>query len=211
MYEFLILSHLMKNSAHGYLIASIINDIIGPYARLSNGRLYPLLARLEHDGLIAVRTEASSTPPGDRQLRVYEITAAGRLRFRALLLDTTLTPGEYQKLFSLKVCDFAFLDLVERLRLIDHYTSYCQAHIVHLTMELEDVLHESPTWWPEGDPARSREHVERVVRVMQHYLDEWQLEHDWAKSLRAREVDQTLPTDDGDSTRATESGKGISS
>ncbi len=47
MYEFLILSQLMKNSAHGYLIASIINDIIGPYARVSNGRLYPLLAKME--------------------------------------------------------------------------------------------------------------------------------------------------------------------
>ena len=46
MYEFLILSHLMKNSAHGYLIARIIDDIIGPYARVSNGRLYPLLAKM---------------------------------------------------------------------------------------------------------------------------------------------------------------------
>ena len=119
MYEFLILSQLMKNSAHGYLIAKIINDIIGPYARVSNGRLYPLLAKMEQAGLIAVRTEPASAPPGDRQLRVYEITEAGRKRYRVLIMDTTLNPGEYQKLFSLKVCDFAFLDPSERLRLID--------------------------------------------------------------------------------------------
>ena len=195
MYEFLILSHLMKNSAHGYLIAKIINDIIGPYARLSNGRLYPLLAKLEQAGLIAVRTEPASVPPGDRQLRVYEITEAGRKRWRSLMLDTTLHPGEYQKLFPLKVCDFAFLDPVERLRLIDHYMNYCQAHIIHLTMQMEEVLHESPSWWPENDPALNKAHVERVIRVMQHYMDAWQLEHDWAKSLREMEMAQALPQD----------------
>jgi DNA-binding PadR family transcriptional regulator len=190
VYEFLILSQLMKNSAHGYLIASIINDIIGPYARVSNGRLYPLLAKMEQDGLIAVRTGPASAPPGDRQLRVYEITEAGRKRFRALILDTSLNPGEYQKLFSLKVCDFAFLELVERLRLIDHYMHYCQAHIIHLTMQMEEVLQESSSWWPDNDPASNKEHIERVIRVMQHYIDEWQLEYDWAKSLREKEMAQ---------------------
>ena len=195
MYEFLILSQLMKNPAHGYLIASILNDIIGPYARVSNGRLYPLLAKMEHDGLIAVRTEPATTLPGDRQLRVYQITGAGKMRWRALMTDTTLNPGEYQKLFALKVTDFAFLELPERLRLIDHYMHYCQAHIIHLTMQMEEVLHESPSWWPENDPAINKAHVERVIRVMQHYLDEWQLEHDWAKSLREMEMAQALPQD----------------
>lgn len=195
MYEFLILSQLMKNSAHGYLIAKIINDIIGPYARVSNGRLYPLLAKMEQAGLIAVRTEPASAPPGDRQLRVYEITEAGRKRYRLLIMDTTLNPGEYQKLFSLKVCDFAFLSPVERLRLIDHYMHYCQAHMIHLTMQMEEVLQESSSWWPENDPASKKEHIERVIRVMQHYIDEWQLEYDWAKSLREKEIVQAHPQD----------------
>src|SRR5260370_11196196 len=174
----------MKNSAHGYLIASIINDIIGPYARVSNGRLYPLLAKLEQAGLIAVRTEPASATPGDRQLHVYEITEAGRKRFRALILDTTLNPGEYQKLFSLKVCDFAFLEPIERLRLIDHYMHYCQAHIIHLTMQMEEVLQESSSWWPEMDPASNKAHLYRVIRVLHHYNDESHLDHDHPKHLR---------------------------
>ena len=193
MYEFLILSQLMKNPAHGYLIASIINDIIGPYARVSNGRLYPLLAKMEQDGLIAVRTEPATPLPGDRQLRVYQITEAGKKRWRALMMDTTLNPGEYQKLFPLKVGDFAFLGPSERLRLIDHYMHYCQAHIIHLTMQMEEVLQESLSWWPEMDPASKKAHVERVLRVMQHYIDVWQLEHDWAKSLREMEMAQAHP------------------
>src|SRR5438132_11984115 len=163
----------MKSSAHGYLIASIINDIIGPYARVSNGRLYPLLAKLEQAGLIAVRTEPASAPPGDRQLRVYEITEAGRKRFRALIMDTSLNPGEYQKLFSLKVCDFAFLSPSQRLRLIDHYMHYCQAHIIHLTMQQEEVLDQSSSRWPENDPASNKAQIERVVRARQQYSAEW--------------------------------------
>src|SRR5260370_35408309 len=92
----------MKNSAHGYLIAKIINDIIGPYARVSNGRVYPRLAKMEQAGLIAFRTEPASAPPGDRQLRVYELTEAGRKRYRLLRRDTNLSPGENQKLASIK-------------------------------------------------------------------------------------------------------------
>ena len=52
MYEFLVLAQLSRHPMHGYLIAKIIGDIIGPYRRLQWGALYPLLARLEREGLI---------------------------------------------------------------------------------------------------------------------------------------------------------------
>jgi hypothetical protein len=45
------------------------------------------------------------------------------------------------------------------------------------------------------DPASKKEHIERVLRVMQHYIDEWQLENNWAKSLREKEIAQTHPQD----------------
>ncbi len=37
LYELIILAQLMRQPAHGYLIAKIINDMIGPYAHVSNG------------------------------------------------------------------------------------------------------------------------------------------------------------------------------
>ena len=66
MYELMILSILMRGTAHGYLIASIINDIIGPYARLSNGRLYPLLSKLEDLGMIVAVDKTGKNVKGDR-------------------------------------------------------------------------------------------------------------------------------------------------
>ena len=67
--------------------------------------------------------------------------------------------------------------------------------MIHLTMQMEEVLQESSSWWPEMDPAGKKAHVERVLRVMQHYIDEWQLENDWAKSLREKEMAQAHPQD----------------
>ena len=100
LYEFIILAQLMYGHAHGYLIAKIINDMIGPYARLSYGRLYPLMAKMEQNGLIAAESKAPGGQKGDRQMRVYTITDAGRIRFHHLMSDTTSSPGDYQKLFT---------------------------------------------------------------------------------------------------------------
>ncbi len=183
MYELIILAQLTRYQAHGYLIAKIINDMIGPYAHVSNGRLYPLLSKLEKSGLIALHVEAPSSQQGDRQLRTYEITDAGRKRFHELMMDTTANPGEYQKFFTQKAAFFAYLKPVERLRLIDHYINYSQAHILHLTSEAEDMAREYANWQPETNPAW----LQDVLNVMRHTVDQWELELQWAKSLREKE------------------------
>jgi len=184
MYELIILSQLMLQPAHGYMIASIINDMIGPYARISNGRLYPLLSKLEKSGLIDPVKDTSVGQQRDRQLRTYKITETGRKRFHELMMDTTSNPGEYQKIFLQKVSMLEFLKPSERLRLIDHYINYCQAHVMHMTAEADDLVQRSPDWGPDWGPAR----LKAVLDVMQHMVDQWQLELDWAKTLREREL-----------------------
>src|SRR5436853_6839910 len=80
LYEFIILAQLMYGPAHGYLIAKIINDMIGPYARLSYGRLYPLMAKLEQNGQIAAEGTARGRQKAGRQRRVYSLSVAVRSR-----------------------------------------------------------------------------------------------------------------------------------
>lgn len=174
----------MLQPAHGYMIASIINDMIGPYARISNGRLYPLLAKLEKSGLIAPYSEASAGQQSDRQLRTYEITEAGRKRFYELMMDTNSNPGEYQKIFLQKVSMLGFMKSAERLRLLDHYINYCQAHVLHITAEADDLVQRSPYRGLEWGPTRFK----AVLDVMQHMIDQWQIELEWAKTLREREI-----------------------
>jgi DNA-binding PadR family transcriptional regulator len=184
VYELIILGQLMRAPAHGYLIASIINDIIGPYARVSNGRLYPLLASLEKAGLIVPYVDASQKSQGNRQLRSYQITEEGRRRFHELMMNTTSSPGEYQKLFAQKVAYLYFLKPTERLRLIDHYINYCQAHLHHLSAEADDVARESSTWDTPGEPYW----VQDVLDAMQHMSDQWTLELEWARRLHEKEL-----------------------
>ena len=190
-----VLGQLMHGPAHGYLIAKIINDTIGPYARISYGRLYPLLAKLEQNGLIAIDThsnEAQSGEQRDRQLRIYKLTDAGRLRFQVLMSDIGSNPGDYQRLFAYKVTAFAFITPAERLRLIDHYINYCQAHVYFQQNEVEDLigktalveamLRETPQL-AHGLPHMNASSLAYTVKMMQHTIEQWQAELDWARSL----------------------------
>ncbi|GHO70935.1 hypothetical protein KSC_098270 [Ktedonobacter sp. SOSP1-52] len=186
MYELLILAHLLYQPAHGYLIAKIINDMIGPYAKFSNGRLYPLLARLEENGLLVA--EEQENEHGNRPYRSYRITDKGRERFRLLMLDTTSNPGEYQKVFQQKMPFLSFLAPSERLYLIDHYLNYCQAHILHLQNERED-LHQHSS----GDASYgwSQSLRDDIFEGVDHLIAHWQLEYTWAQHLRERELART--------------------
>ncbi len=171
MYELAILSLLMRQPAHGYLISKVLNNIIGPIARASNGRLYPLLAKLEETGLITSTDEELDGRPA----RIYRITAEGKERFRTLMLDTESHPKEYQELFAFKVAVFPLIRPEERVQLIEHYEQYAQAHIDHLKAGLSDLG--SGAIPDEGAPLRL---------VLQHRLDQWELELAWAKSLRLK-------------------------
>lgn len=194
MYEFIVLGQLMSGPAHGYLIAKIINDMIGPYARISYGRLYPLLSKLEEGGLIEAVNEDKGRH--DRNLRIYKITDAGRVRFQLLMGDTSSNPGDYAKLFTYKVAAFAFIRPADRLRLIDHYITYCQAHVYHMraeaidlvrtVAEMQELHHESPHL-AQGFPRMDNESLEYCVSVMQHSIDQWEHEIEWARSLREKE------------------------
>lgn len=185
MYEFIILQRLMEMPMHGYLIAKILNDIIGPFAKVSNGRLYPLLIKLEQDGLIEAADDAQACQqwPSDRRQHPYRITEAGRKRFHQLMMDTTSNPGDYGRLFWLKVQSFDDLQAAERLYLTDHYLNYCQTHFFHLKTEMADLAEEN---------ARQHfftpERLEATLYTMRHYLEQWRLELDSAHSLRERVV-----------------------
>ena len=197
MYEFIILAQLMNGPAHGYLIARIINDIIGPFARISYGRLYPLLTKLEENGLITAEVDPAGGKQHDRQLRIFTITDAGRMRFQVLMDDTSLNLGDYQKLFAYKVTAFRHITLADRLRLIDHFIDHCQSNISHLQAEVEDMvikgaqmddLRQKSPDLAHGFSRLDMYSIENIVNVLQHSADIWKLQLEWAKQLREREV-----------------------
>jgi DNA-binding PadR family transcriptional regulator len=195
MYELMILSLLVRFPMHGYLIAKIINDILGPFAKISNGTFYPLLNRLEQAKLISAVDEEGDRQQGDHRARTFTITEEGRRRLHQLMLDTSSNQGDYQKIFHNKVGSLYLLKPRERLHLLNHYINYCQAQILYHKAEAEDFLHEH------GRPAHPS-FVENVLDVMRHKADLWQHELEWVQQVRAREsarierteIQQALPS-----------------
>lgn len=169
MYEFIILSLLMRGPTHGYHIAKTLGQLIGPVAKASNGRIYPLLAHLEAAGLIAACPDESPR----RAARTYQITDLGRARFRSLATDTDSSPREYQELFGLKVMVFPLLLPEDRLNLLDHYIHYCRTHIMHLQGSCDSA-----------GASADYESAEALELVLQHRLRHWQLELSWAEGLK---------------------------
>ena len=82
--ELLILALLEERSRHGYEIASLIEARSGGALRFYVTSLYPVLYRLEKDGLLAARWVEKK---GQRRRRYYRITAAGKRRLASQRSD----------------------------------------------------------------------------------------------------------------------------
>ncbi len=74
--ELMVLSVLVDDAKYGYLIQKRVADASDGLIQLKAGTLYPLLHRLEAEGLIRAKWEKST----GRDRKWYELTAAGRRR-----------------------------------------------------------------------------------------------------------------------------------
>ncbi|MGH2443252.1 MAG: PadR family transcriptional regulator [Chloroflexota bacterium] len=179
MYEFMILGRLSRGSMHGYLIAKILESIIGPYRQIQWGALYPVLKRMEGEGLIT--SEGVCDGEDGRSRKVFSITDAGRERLHEHLMDTESHLQDYPRVFLLKLGLFDELTEEERVRLCRHYAVYCQRFLDHLDRKRRKYL----------DPAAqlAPEQVQNLLLITTHDEDHWSKERDWAEELI---VQQTL-------------------
>lgn len=176
MYEFLILGNLARGAKHGYLIARIINDMMGPFRCVSWGALYPVLKKLVGEGLIRV----GDTPDGDGRTRtVYVITDAGRDVLHDLLMNTDKHLAQYDWLFAHKVSFFPFLTPDERMYLCRHYAIHAQQNIDHQVHERKDLESRFP-------PELREEYLDSIFLVIDHNIAHWRGELTWAQELIAR-------------------------
>jgi DNA-binding PadR family transcriptional regulator len=74
--DLMVLSVLAGSKKYGYLIQKEVREASGARVDLPAGTLYPLLHRLEGDGLVRSTWDDST----GRERKWYELTAAGRKR-----------------------------------------------------------------------------------------------------------------------------------
>jgi len=178
---------LMHGPWHGYLITKIASEMIGPWAKISPGTLYPLLTRLEQNGLIEALPQ--EVPHAQRQTHRYAITAAGRRRFHTLMMDTSSNLGDYPRIFHLKAVHFQFLSPRERLYLADHYINYCERTILHLQSEAQDMQRmQAEAEQAPQEAGDSSTFTDAVVDMLQHLARQEQGELAWARQVREQAI-----------------------
>jgi DNA-binding PadR family transcriptional regulator len=160
---------------HGYGIAKVIGKIIGPFRQAQWGALYPVLNKLEAEGLITA--EEQPDPEDGKSRRIYALTDAGRERFREVLLDTERHQGDYTAVFTHKVPFLHSLDPQEQQHLCRHYAVYAQQHIDHLQRTRREL--------ESSDHPLSAAEREGILSVLDHAIERWGLELRWAERLMA--------------------------
>ena len=86
--ELVVLSVLRENPRYGYAISRLVQARSGGVFRLTPGVLYPLLTRLEKQGLVTTRWEEvkadQSAPDADgRRRKWYRLSPKGERRLEA--------------------------------------------------------------------------------------------------------------------------------
>ena len=88
----LVLSILAEGDSYGYAIIKRVSELSGGHLHWTDGMLYPVLHRLERQGLVAAKWTASES---GRRRKYYRITKTGRAqladqREQWEAVDTTL-------------------------------------------------------------------------------------------------------------------------
>ena len=76
--KYTVLGFLMDQPMHGYALKRALSPALPPEQRMNDGILYPLLKRLESEGLVRKRVEAGH---GARTRHVFHVTPRGRRAF----------------------------------------------------------------------------------------------------------------------------------
>ena len=71
----LVLAILAEGDSYGYAIIKRVGELSGGHLQWTDGMLYPVLHRLERQGLVAAKWGESET---GRRRKYYRITKAGR-------------------------------------------------------------------------------------------------------------------------------------
>jgi DNA-binding PadR family transcriptional regulator len=182
-FELFILGELMDGPHHGYLLRDILSRLLGPYRQISWAAIYPLIHRLEREGLIAPEREATpgqpsqSEPSGGRQRRSFMLTEAGRERFYALMLAPGEPTADYRELFTIKLSYLRFLTPARQRALLAECAGYLERQ--------RDYL--SHVFTPQSTTSHlPRDQREQIFRMMRFRLASVEAELRWIQEELAR-------------------------
>jgi DNA-binding PadR family transcriptional regulator len=130
MYELFLLGKLMDRPWHGYEFQQVLNAFVGPMRKASWGTIYPMLRRLQKEGLIEL--SAAGLQPEDRRGRQsYAITAKGRRAFLERMRPESLNDANYRETFRVMMGNFSRVNAGTRRSLVEAYLERLAAVLEH--------------------------------------------------------------------------------
>ncbi len=158
VYELFVLGELIGGPHHGYLLHEILGKILGPFRKASWGALYPLLHRLEEEGLIVpdARTKRGDAEGKRSRRYLYRITQAGRDRFQALIVEPIHYEAYETDLFIGKLGYFDYLTTEQQKAILQHHLGYLQAQVDYIREAVRQVMANTEIPLPE------RQHIQWV-------------------------------------------------
>ena len=180
VYELFVLGELTGGPHHGYLLREILGKVLGPFRQVSWGVLYPLIHRLEEEGLIMPNTQRKAHTPKEPgksgQRNLYAITSTGRARLLELMLDLVPYAAYDPDLFVIKLSYFDFITQDEQCAILQHHRGYLQTHDDHLRTNLQ---------WVMADDDIPQHERARIQWVTEFRLSRIQSEIAWVEAALA--------------------------
>jgi DNA-binding PadR family transcriptional regulator len=163
-----VLGLLHDAPMHGYELRKQLSGVLGPFRALSYGTLYPALRRLVDSGWISeARAEGDEGARGRRGRIVYQLTAAGKEHFEALVGDAGPATWEDES-FGVRFAFFARTAGDVRLRILEGRKSRLEERLDGASRRM----------------ARGRERADQyTLALQQHGLESVQREVRWLAEL----------------------------
>jgi DNA-binding PadR family transcriptional regulator len=180
VYELFVLGEVMVQPMYGYWLHEVATRILGPLQPLSWGVLYPLMRRLERDGLLTstLDAQAGSFPRIERgqPRRIYTITPKGRERFLDLMLTPSAHDRDAPKQFLIKLTKFQCLTPAQRVTVLAGYRAYLSEQHAFYATAYDDVEH---------NPAIDADERPWILRSIDYQLQRYTAEIAWIDAQMA--------------------------
>jgi DNA-binding PadR family transcriptional regulator len=174
MYELLILGTLMSRNMTGYKLRQVVESSLVPRREISNGVMYPLLAKLEDHGYIEFL--ADETDP--RNKKVAQITSAGKERFLALMAEPIAPDAKRESMFRFKFRGMPAVDLAHQNAILNDYETQTRADLKTyegVLTHLQNVLKE---------PSTNKPYVQWTIRNLELSIALCHTKLDWINDSR---------------------------
>jgi len=97
----LVLAILAEGDSYGYAIIKRVTELSGGHLQWTDGMLYPVLHRLERQGLVAAKWGASES---GRKRKYYRITKGGRAQLEFQRKQWHVVDSTMRGIWMMRMC-----------------------------------------------------------------------------------------------------------